>query len=148
MTATNHAVTGALIGIAIANPLAIPLAFASHFLLDALPHYGFPGNNLDSQKIKITLFLDAIMLSFVSLVLLLTSANPLLILTCMFAAISPDVISSQRYIRELQSGKKETANLPLFGRFHSTIQWCERPWGWIPEIAWFCVISFIIYRIV
>jgi hypothetical protein len=141
MTATNHAVTGAFIGIAIANPLAIPLAFASHFLLDALPHFGYPGKLLHSHRIKIALLIDASMLMVVSIILLLNVRDPLLILLCMLAAILPDVISSQRYIRELRSGKRETTNIPLFGRFHSAIQWCERSWGWIPEIVWFCVIS-------
>ncbi len=41
MTGFNHAVTGALIAGAVGNPfLAIPLAFASHFVLDAIPHFG------------------------------------------------------------------------------------------------------------
>jgi hypothetical protein len=41
VTASNHVVTGALIATAVAQPAAaIPLALASHFVLDALPHYG------------------------------------------------------------------------------------------------------------
>ena len=41
MTATNHALTGAIIGLVIGEPvLAIALAFASHFICDALPPVG------------------------------------------------------------------------------------------------------------
>ena len=40
MTAPNHALTGALIGLTISNPaLALPLAFLSHLVCDAIPHY-------------------------------------------------------------------------------------------------------------
>ena len=31
---------GGIIGITFSSPVAIPVAFASHFILDALPHYG------------------------------------------------------------------------------------------------------------
>ena len=42
MTATNHALTGAAIAtLGKATPIcAIPLAFASHFVCDSLPHFG------------------------------------------------------------------------------------------------------------
>jgi hypothetical protein len=40
VTAPNHALTGALIGLSVANPvLALPLAFVSHLLQDTVPHY-------------------------------------------------------------------------------------------------------------
>lgn len=40
MTATGHALIGTVIAAKVGNPaLAIPLAFASHFLADALPHW-------------------------------------------------------------------------------------------------------------
>lgn len=32
-------------------PIAIPLAIASHFVLDALPHYGIDHKTRDSKKI-------------------------------------------------------------------------------------------------
>ena len=41
---TNHMVTGAVIALVVKQPaLALPLAFLSHFVLDALPHYGERG---------------------------------------------------------------------------------------------------------
>lgn len=44
MTATNHALTGAAIGLLVGEPLiAVPAAIASHFICDALPHYGRVG---------------------------------------------------------------------------------------------------------
>jgi len=44
MTITNHVLAGAIIGLTVSNPVAaIVLAFASHFVLDALPHFGYAG---------------------------------------------------------------------------------------------------------
>jgi hypothetical protein len=41
MLVTNHVLSGAVIGIAARNPwFAFPLGFASHFALDAAPHWG------------------------------------------------------------------------------------------------------------
>ena len=40
MTATNHVATGVLIAVVVPDPwVALPLAFASHFVCDALPHF-------------------------------------------------------------------------------------------------------------
>lgn len=40
MTATSHALIGTVIAAKISNPaLAIPLAFASHFIADMIPHW-------------------------------------------------------------------------------------------------------------
>jgi len=41
MLVTNHVLSGAVIGAATRKPwLAFPLGFASHFVLDAVPHWG------------------------------------------------------------------------------------------------------------
>ena len=41
MLVTNHVLSGAVLGAAVRNPwLAFPLGFASHFALDAFPHWG------------------------------------------------------------------------------------------------------------
>lgn len=41
MLVTNHVLSGAVLGAAVRNPwLAFPLGVASHFVLDATPHWG------------------------------------------------------------------------------------------------------------
>jgi hypothetical protein len=41
MLVTNHVLSGAVIGAAVRNPwLAFPLGFASHLVLDSVPHWG------------------------------------------------------------------------------------------------------------
>lgn len=51
MLSISHATTGALIAVKVTNPiLAIPLILASHFLLDAIPHWD-AGTGLTSKLI-------------------------------------------------------------------------------------------------
>lgn len=60
MTGFNHALVDGLIGKYVPWPLAIPLAFASHFVLDALPHYGIPHHTRDNSAFwKVFFTIDA-----------------------------------------------------------------------------------------
>jgi hypothetical protein len=49
MIGFNHGLVGGLIGKFVPWPAAIPLALASHFGLDALPHYGIPHHHRDKS---------------------------------------------------------------------------------------------------
>ncbi len=51
MTATAHALVSAAIVAAIPNPaIALPLVFASHFIMDAIPHWDFGTNWRERSK--------------------------------------------------------------------------------------------------
>lgn len=67
MTATGHALIGTVIAAKVGNPtLAIPIAIASHFLADALPHWDTGTNK--KTKTKSTFFLESmfdVLLGFV-----------------------------------------------------------------------------------
>jgi hypothetical protein len=68
MTATNHAVTGAVIGLLVGGPLiALPAAFLSHFVCDALPH---SGNEDDPHWIKRKLFKQLLVLDALACIVL------------------------------------------------------------------------------
>jgi trigger factor len=95
MTATNHALTGAAIGLLVGNPLiAIPLAIASHFICDIIPHFGSQDSSVSwigSKPFKIYLVIDALICF--ALVVLLYASHPLHWQTAAvsaFAAASPD----------------------------------------------------------
>lgn len=147
MRAINHAVTGAVIGLSITNPLiAIPTAIVSHFVLDAVPHHGNPGKPFTSRLFALTLLLDALLC--LALIVFLFFAIPLdwiLPSVCAFAAASPDFMSIGRFVRAHKGG--DTAPQLWITRFASKIQWCERPWGWIVEVVYFLVISSVLYRL-
>ncbi len=139
MTAINHALTGAVIGLVVGEPLiALPAAFASHYLCDALPHFGV--NVPENIKLKSRAFRDYLVaeaaLCFL-LVVCLAVFQPqhwFLAALCAFVAASPDFASANRYF-------KIRGDLPwqpsFYTAFANSIQWFERPIGALVEGAWF-----------
>lgn len=145
MTATNHMMTGALIAAVVRRPeLAIPLAFLSHFALDAVPHFGFEEDDVivrNSMKLfRVVMSVD-IAASIAALVILPTVARishmavqPWVIVASMLAAYSPDVIWLYRYIHEMRTKSQRPQG--RFARFHQNIQWSETLHGVHAEFVW------------
>ena len=142
MTATNHALTGAFIGLSLGNPLlALPAAFLSHFVCDALPHFNVPGET-DEKRIGSKSFFyiqivgGAILCAVIVLLLALWHPrNWLLAAICAFLAASPDLLSAQRFVHVKRTGK-DIKDRWWFWRFHAVIQWFEKPIGAVVEVAW------------
>lgn len=147
VTATNHALTGAAIGLAIGNPwIAIPVALVSHFLCDAIPHFGMGKDFIRSNAFRNFLLLDTVLC--ISLVLFLGIAQPtywLLAAACAFVAASPDLLWIPLYRRSLQ-GKEFT--FTGFHKFAANIQWFERPVGSIVELVWLFAAAFLVGSLV
>ncbi len=143
MTATNHALTGAIIGTTIHNPaMAITFAVLSHFLLDSLPHFGF--SDLKSRDSKFTKMLLADIALCVGLVVLLffTTTSWLIISLCAFMATLPDIMWLPDYVRNLKGSQPANATNWLI-EFHSSIQWSQTPKGGVIEMVW-AAVSFLI----
>lgn len=142
MRAINHALTGSVIGLTVSNPVvAIPLAFASHFVCDAIPHYGssdLSNAALASRRFAVLLAVDALLC--LSLVLILGTARPFnwsLAAVCAFIASLPDFAFLPGYLR-VKQGKTFLSNkASLFVSFAKNIQWFERPIGAVVEVVWF-----------
>ena len=146
MTATNHALTGAIIGLAVASPLALPLAFVSHYLMDMIPHFGWPlpeKQNLKSNIFRNYLIAEALLCFLVVLVLFTVQpANWFLASICAFLAAMPDMFSYGRY-KNVRNNIEHKRN--LYERFASKIQWFERPIGAVVEVAWFaCAVVILV----
>lgn len=144
MTAPNHALTGALIGLSIASPAAaLPLAFLSHFVCDAIPHYDPPGSSAEIYRSKrfIGEFLVLGALLCFVIVLLLAATRPLhwvIAAWCAFLATSPDLFQIKYFLYTRRTGHDHDRPDPL-KRFHSWIQWKTGPrLRWV-ELAWFVV---------
>lgn len=142
MTATNHALTGAVIALAVKQPvLAVPLAFASHFVLDAIPHFGIHEDD-HVKRNSHWLFRTVISIDTVLAVAMIITI-PLLanetvgwwvILLGMLAGIAPDTIWIYRFVRLMRN--KLVRPYGRVAKFHQNIQWSEQPWGLNVEILW------------
>lgn len=150
MTAPNHALTGALIGITLHEPLlAMPLAFLSHFACDAIPHYD-PDledgpKRLTSKEFIYVQLVAGPVLCF-ALVVILFTAKPqhwLLAAVCAFLAASPDLFWIPRFTRVIRT-HKESRGKNWFLRFHSLVQWKTGARFWVLEAAWFVAGSLLI----
>lgn len=135
MTATNHALTGAAIATLVKQPLlAVPLAFISHFVCDALPHFGL-SLKFGSKTMWRYLQVEALTMTVIGGLLLAagTQQATWLLILCGFAAMSPD-LAWYFYGKAGRQGKPETFD--WLNKLHYKIQWSETKWGIIPELLW------------
>jgi len=138
MTATNHALTGAAIGLLVGEPLiAVPAAIASHFICDALPHYGRVGpdsKTIGSKGFRNYLLSDAALcFVLVAILAVLQPQNWLLAAVCAFLATAPDFGWINKF-RKARQNKPWRPN--WYSRFACDIQWFQRPIGWTVEAIW------------
>jgi hypothetical protein len=137
MRAINHSLTGAFIGLSVVDPfVALPLALASHYLLDAIPHYGEKGNSdsLVSRRFIYLLIIDALLcIGLVALIIVRRPDRWLLAVICAFLAASPDFLSINLFYRAL---KKAPWAPNKYNKFAGYIQWFEKPIGLVVEGAW------------
>ncbi len=138
MTATNHALTGAIIGASIRQPwLALPLAFLSHYVLDAIPHFGAGEGFMNSKYYRFYLMGEALLcFILVATLVVLHHRYWLQASICAFLATSPDLFWINRYGYIL--GKRTKDWKPGWhSKFASVIQWFEKPIGAGVELVWF-----------
>lgn len=149
MTATNHMLAGALVAVAVKQPLlAVPLAFASHFVLDSLPHFGYPNHMGFGEALKKRLTIVMLgydVLALILLILLFADKVSLLIVSCAFTAITPDLVWLYRYFFFERKGLPSPRG-PIT-KFHQWVQWGERPWGIAVEVIFFSVGALTLYRL-
>lgn len=129
MLATNHALTGIAIGYVLPLPVAIPVAFCSHFVLDMIPHYGLHDKRRDTIWNRLLVFADTGMaLSLAVSFVIMGEWN---VFITGWAAYIPD--SYWVYLYFKQKGSMHIKIKSKFGKFHKKIQ-REYPWGLAVEI--------------
>ncbi len=153
MTSSNHALTGAVIALSLQQPLlALPLAFVSHFALDALPHFGVSEESLTRNRLWfMRLFwpLDALILLALFAYVLFNAGwgiNIPIVFASMFLATSPDLAWIYRFALKEKWGKLSRPPMNAFNRFHANIQWGERPWGIVIELVWFILMFMVLTK--
>jgi len=147
-----HTLVGALIGTKIANPIfSLPMAFASHFLLDIIPHWN-PSLYTEYKKFgkptkKSTLIIVAdVLLSLAGGIIIASTVLPnltkfIIILIACFLAVLPDVIEAPFFY----FGVKWPILVGIIN-FQTKIQGkAKLPWGLITQII-VIVIVFIVFQ--
>lgn len=138
MLETPHVALGAAIATAIPNPLiSIPLAFASHFILDMTPHWN-PHLNTETKKYGrltnktlIIIGLDLACALLLLIYLYKAGNNNLNILLGAFAAILPDVVEGPYFLFGLKN-----KYLTIWMKFQKAIQADANVfWGLLTQIA-------------
>lgn len=149
MTTSNHLYTGAAIALTVQSPLvALPAALLSHFLLDALPHYGYPGRGgyAEAFNYRATYFMESVNLVGVPLLLYLLWGKPWWVWAAAFLALAPDLVWVYRYVAYERKGWLPIGN--LFTRFHNKIQWGEYTWGILIEVPVFVLLAMMLTEMV
>ena len=137
MTFTNHLLTGAALAKFLPPPIAIPLAFASHFILDALPHFGFKTIEERMRHLgvfKIVVLAD-VLIGALLMAWFIKSAHYFWLVNGLIA-YSPDLLWIYRFTIEEKFGKVKPTKGNHFIQFHREIQKYERLWGIAVELAY------------
>ncbi len=145
MTATGHAVLGAVIAAKIANPfLAIPLAIVSHFAADIFPHWDTGTNHRkkSNEKFFVESLLDVVfsfIVAYSLLIWLFPQTNFLYAFIIILISQLPDWITAPYIFFKIKS--------PIFlicynfqHRFNNRL---DKPWGIITQIAVLSLITFL-----
>ena len=114
MLETPHVFVGAAIATAIPNPfLAIPLAFASHFVMEMVPHWN-PHLNSETEKFGAPTRRSTVITSIDSTLALVSGSliayralpnihQAILILACCFFAVLPDVMEGPYFFLHMKN---------------------------------------------
>ena len=145
MIGFNHALTGGLLALTLPAPIALPLAFVSHFVLDMLPHYGIKNSERDKSNFwKVFFTIDAFATLGLAIYAITNRPEITIFLGGLFATM-PDYIWVARVIRTRSFDLSK--NGYRFTKWHARIQGYERPWGiWI-EIPVAVVLFYVVFGV-
>lgn len=151
MTGINHITTGVAVALAVKQPAIVyPVALASHFLLDALPHFGF--QTWEERRSHKSLFNTVIsvdtVLIFGFIALLVTSGAPFSLFLAGLVAFLPDLVWVYKFVVFEQMGaKRPAANRNALNDFHAKIQVRESRNGIFVELLWFAAVTCILVQL-
>lgn len=142
MIGFNHASVGGFISKVLPLPLALPVAFASHFVLDSMPHYGIEHHKRDDWFWKVFTSLD-FLLAWGYLGTIGVMRHHYAVLACGIAAASPDFVWVYIVIRSRSFNLSEKNH--WFNKWHGKIQF-ERPWGIYVEIPLAVTLGYLVFN--
>jgi hypothetical protein len=147
VTIINHAATGALVAVAIGNPwIALPAAFASHFVIDMIPHWDYKFENRYFKQAA--LLCDLTLTLWLLIILSVTvDASRRLIIAGGFLGVLPDLMWLPHELYNRASPENKRTPLHVLRKFHNKIQPRTPPIGRYVEAAWFILVIFLIYQV-
>jgi len=149
MTGLNHAATGVLVAVIVKQPaLALPLAFLSHFAVDAVPHFDHKDLLLRPRLFRTVVGLDAVLTVLLLVILagILNIPSWLVIASGLLATL-PDLMWLSAILRGKIDNPAGENLLAKINGFHKNIQSWEGSRGAYVEIVWFSVILAFILKI-
>jgi len=136
MTATAHALIGASLAVKIANPyIGLPLALASHFAADLMPHWDAGTNH--KNKTKKRLIFEAtldVLLGFALVFLIFRNPialNPIYMISMVLTAQLPDWLTAPASMFNI----KVPPFSWMYTLSHNTQTRMQLPWGLVSQIA-------------
>ncbi len=147
MTVTSHALIGTVIAAKIGNPaLGIPLAIASHFIADAVPHWDTATNGNGKFKLTRSVFYNSIadiilgfILSYLLIFFLFPQTNLLYALLLIIMAQLPDYLTAPYYFFAIKN--------PLFKGMYKFQKIFDRkldkPWGIVTQVISVLLVIFL-----
>ncbi len=149
MTATNHAITGAVIAVTFSSPwLALPAALLSHFVLDAVPHWDYQLKLAAKRAVMAgDLLLAAIIILAVAFFAGTFNAPVWVIVACGALAVVPDAMWLPHILRGRPIPMGDDRPLYYARRFHRWIQWSEtKRLGILTESVWLAAMVIILFQ--
>ena len=134
MTATAHALIGASIAVKFANPfLGIPLAVASHFVADLIPHWDAGTNHRKKTKnrLRVEAAFDVLLGFGLSYLLFSTLVDPVYLFVMIIAAQSPDWLEAPSWM----FGFKVPPFSWLDWLGHKLQTRMQLPWGLVTQVV-------------
>jgi hypothetical protein len=145
MTATGHAIIGTVIAAKVGNPaLAIPIAFASHFLADALPHWdtGTNRHKKSTTRFFMESFADVsigFILSWAIITLLFPTTNLFYAFLIIIVSELPDWLTAPYLFFDLKI-QPFLSIYKLQKKFDTEL---DLPWGFINQAAVLTALVFL-----
>jgi hypothetical protein len=146
MTSTGHALVGTIIAAKVGNPgLAIPIAIASHFLCDALPHWdtGYAREKESKKRFVAESVIDVILglvLSYVVIALFFPATSLLYAFLIIIMAQLPDWLTAPYLFLDYKVAPF-TWVYKLQKKFDSSI---GLPWGFVSQVVLVAALIFLV----
>lgn len=147
MFVTVHVASGAAISTLIPNPIvAVPVAFASHFVIDAIPHWqDVLKGEIFTRRTKIVSSIDVALAVSVVLIMLLTTSHDYLL----YGIVAGTIIETDVVVYpfcEKRGWKKPWPK--LISKLHGVVQNETRSlWGLLPQAAIFALSLLIVFSL-